>query len=356
MSPYALLVVQYIMILRRARGLATISARKRELRFSTFDGVLSQMAKKQSPSTSAPSTEGEARSSVTKDLRKSQDQWELLVGDLEGQSRHISNNDLSPDLPEVNADEISKDVSDAIHSLLSAQSVWPDDRDPHSASLEDESLTPAQRFYLENKELLLSRASEYSVTRAMNEFDRATQNIQDEWAFYRDPVVRPPRGHLWSSADSSTPSHTEEEENTYEFEAGGSFPEIEHIIHLLEREKVSNIISLDLELCGRRDIGEWALIGTVESATQGERVGNLARKSVNKLGLSNVKCFINAIPGQEWVVTRLGPVVLHLMTAADRQNYRLEDMYTSRDLASEEFINPSPTQVDTTNMNQIVSG
>jgi ribosomal silencing factor RsfS len=56
----------------------------------------------------------------------------------------------------------------------------------------------------------------------------------------------------------------------------------------------------------------------------------LARRKINKLNLEHVKCFVNnGIPGQEWVVTRLGSVVLHLMTSADREKYRLEDIYST---------------------------
>lgn len=223
-----------------------------------------------------------------------------------------------------------EDVSLAINSLMEAQQVWTNGRNPHEATLADEDLTPAQRFYLENRELLLRRAMEYSLTKANNEFERATQDMQDEWAFYRDPVIRPRKGHLWDpdNLSGSGPESEFSEEPAPEF-VHGRFPQVDEIVHLLQQEKVTDISAIDLDLCNRRDIGEWAIVGTVQSAAHGDRVGNLARRKINALDLNNIKCFINAIPGQEWVVVRLGPVVVHLMTASDRKQYRLEDIYVT---------------------------
>jgi ribosomal silencing factor RsfS len=223
---------------------------------------------------------------------------------------------------------IETEVTEAINSLLDAQNVWAANQDPSSYSLSDKTLTPAQRFYLENKELLLKRMSDYSVTKAMNEYDRATKDIEDEWAFYRDPVVRPSRGKLWSVHVHDSENAAEEEvlENPDEYEAS-AFPSIQRIIDLLQREHVEQILALDLEAARRRDIGEYAIIGTVRSYAHGDRVGRLACRTVNKLNLENLKSFSNSTPGQEWIVVRLGSVVLHLMTTADRDKYCLEDLY-----------------------------
>ena len=228
---------------------------------------------------------------------------------------------------------IQEDVPVAIQSLLDAQNIWEPNRDLASVSLNDETLTPAQRFYLENKQLLLKRAIDYSRQKAENEFDRATQEIEDEWAFYRDPIVRPPRGHLWS-VDSE--DMNDDQSPVRDFEEG-RFPEVDEIVHMLQDEKVNDLKTIDLDLCNRRDIGEWAIIGTVQSAAHGTRVGNLARRAINKLGLEHVRCFLNSIPGQEWVVVRLGPVIVHLMTPQDRSKYNLEEMYASNEPMLEEM-------------------
>lgn len=228
-----------------------------------------------------------------------------------------------------NRDEVEVNVSSTINALLEAQSVWRG-MDPTTTSLHDEHLTPAQRFYLENKELLVRRATEYSMARASSEFEKATQEIEDEWKFYRDPIVRPLRGHLWPvSATDNDLETSESSEDNDEFENNGVFPRIEKFEELLAREQVGDILTVDLGLCGRRDIGEWAVIGTVKSFLQAERVGNVVRRAVHKLGLANIKTFINALHGQEWIVVRVGPVVVHLMTAEDRAKYALEQLYST---------------------------
>lgn len=222
---------------------------------------------------------------------------------------------------------LGEHVSDAINRLLDAQNVWTGDVQPGTASLDDARLTPAQRFYLENKELLLKRATEYSVARASSELERATRDIEDEWAFYRDPVVRPPRRFLWPVSETDESSESSSGSEQFEF-TKEEFPRIEEFVELLSREKVEDVLSVDLNLCGRRDIGEWAVIGTVKSCLHAERVGNLVRRAINRLGLGNIKTFINSVvQGQEWIVVRAGPVVVHLMTREDRDKYALEELY-----------------------------
>jgi ribosomal silencing factor RsfS len=231
---------------------------------------------------------------------------------------------------QVYPEQLTEEVIEAINQMLDSQNIWTKGKKPGESNRSDESLTPAQRFYVENKELLLRRAAAYSVERAKNDFEKATRDIEDEWAFYKDPIVRPPRGYLWpveSEEAGANQNQNESSESSSSF-IPGIFPSIEDIVSFLERESVKDVVHIDLENCGRRDIGEWAIIGTVKSATHGSRVGSLARRKINQLNLENIKCFMNAtVPGQEWVVTRLGPVVLHLMTESDRENYKLEDIY-----------------------------
>ena len=285
----------------------------------TFAGVLSQLAKH----------EIQHAPQVDKYLKIDEDLTTALEPEIVyplATKRGVVEDPFDPE--PVDSARITEDVTVAIESLLDSQNVWTDGLDPDSASLDDESLTPAQRFYLENKQLLLKRAAEYSVGRATDEFEKATQDMQDEWAFYRDPVVRPIRGHLWDDASVHSNENVSDESGEWTL---GKFPEIDEIVHLLYREKVCDIATIDLDMCNRRDIGEWAIIGTVQTAVHGSRVGNLARRSINKLNLEHMKCFINSIPGQEWVVVRLGSVIVHLMTQHDRNKYNLEDMYISNE-------------------------
>lgn len=238
----------------------------------------------------------------------------------------------------VDEELITHDVSTRILDALDRQDIWTNRERPDRGPVSTEILTPAQRFYIENRDLLIKRAVAYTIDQAQSDFERATAEIEDEWKFYRDPVVRPDKSLLWSASGASNDS---ESSGGVEFEKG-TFPSIEQLCDFLNHEEIENVVSVDLESCGRRDIGEWALIGTAQSAAHAGRVGSLIRKKINELDLFQIKCFINTgIPGQEWVVTRLGPVVLHLMTSADRQNYKLEDIYTKQVLIDHQNETPA---------------
>lgn len=224
-----------------------------------------------------------------------------------------------------NASEIKMKISETIDELLVAQNIWDPDLDLSKASLQDESLTPAQRFYLENRESLKKRAGDYSAGKAFIEWENMARDVEDDWRFYRDPVVRPERGKLWPIS----PDQEEEEDSnpSGRFSESSSSPSIEEIVNLLRSQHVEDICPIDLELARRRDIGEYALIGTVRSQAHGDRVARVARKAVQSLNLENIAFFSNAVPGQDWVVVRLGSVIIHLMTVSDRERYHLEQLY-----------------------------
>lgn len=155
-----------------------------------------------------------------------------------------------------------------------------------------------------------------------NSVARSGEYQQVEWEYAQSPVRRPSRKYLWPVEETDS---TENE--SFAFRKTGMFPDIDEIVHFLEHEKAVDIAPIDLTLHSRRDVGEWAIIGTMQSADHAKRVGNTIRKHVQGLKLENIVCFINAVPEQEWVVVRMGPVILHLMTKSDRALYALEDMY-----------------------------
>lgn len=67
-------------------------------------------------------------------------------------------------------------------------------------------LTPAQQFFFENREVLLQRAQQYHEEKMQHFDDLPDENSEFNQhsfdTFYRDPVVRPPKGHLWDFGDS----------------------------------------------------------------------------------------------------------------------------------------------------------
>jgi ribosomal silencing factor RsfS len=289
-------------------------------RFSTdtFSGVLEQLSKSDGGSGAIPIVGNDPTSEPVVDFTTCESLKErprFLPEEVEDQV------DSQPDVS-----RIERDVTEAIESILAAQNIWDPTQDPARLSLDDQTLTPAQRFYLENKELLVKRASEYSVSKAMNEWEKEAKDVEDEWAFYRDPVVRPSRGKLWPVS----PQEKDEPQAETSSQAwSNDFPSIEELVAFLRAEHVEDIAVIDMEEAGRRDIGEYALVGTVRSYAHGSRVGGLARKSVVQLRLENVTCSTDSTPGQEWIVVRLGPVVVHLMTPQERARFQLEDLYRS---------------------------
>ena len=302
---------------------------------STFQAVLRQLSKDEVSSSPPPSYQ----ISVEKG---SMDQRSVIREIVNEDSSAQEDSSVCP----PDACEIRRDISDTIGTLLDAQSIWDPERDPTKASLQDESLTPAQRFYLENRELLIKRAAEYSATKAAREWETISKDVEDDWRFYRDPVVRPEKGKLWPiSPDEGTDDTSSASSG---FAGSTTFPSIEEIVNMLRSEHVEDICPIDLELAGRRDIGEYALIGTVRSHAHGDRVARIARKAVQSLNLENIACFSNAAPGQEWIVVRLGPVVVHLMTGADRERYHLEDLYfIASSSFDEDVLNPRNDSIAT---------
>lgn len=322
---YATISIYYFRVYGMISRKLLFSKLRRSIDKGTFAGVLEQLSRnpaKVSPSDIDPSNESnEIRDSTG--WRNAPMLEPEIVG-IKTASWDFEADDSQRD-EAVDEYELTQEVSSTLLEALDAQNIWVDGRDRDSVSLKDENLTPAQRFYLENRELLLRRAVAYSLDQAKSDFEKATSDIEDEWKFYRDPVVRPQRGFLWPVDDPHEPEETTESSSF----VAGRFPSIEELVSFLEAENIQQIITVDLEYCGRRDIGEWALIGTAKSAAHARRVGNIARRKINKLDLAHIKCFMNtAVPGQEWVVTRLGPVVIHLMTETDRAKYRLEDIYS----------------------------
>lgn len=282
---------------------------------STFMEVVRYLSKNKIPSSTSSFSQ-------TTQAKRSMGRGVIAGGDITEQTRIPREvQEYPPD-----ARKIKRNISETIDELLDAQNIWDADTDLTKASLQDESLSPAQRFYLENRELLIRRAGDYSAAKAFIEWEHIASDVDDDWRFYRDPVVRPERGKLWPiSADQEGEDDSKSSDG---FSESKSFPSIEELVNLLRSQHVEDICPIDLELAGRRDIGEYALIGTVRSQAHGDRVARVARKAVQSLNLENIAVFSNAATGQDWVVVRLGPVVVHLMTTLDRERYRLEQLYS----------------------------
>lgn len=85
---------------------------------------------------------------------------------------------------------------------------------------DEAALTPAQRFYRDNRELLLQRAEQYlrgkqaaaaSATGGASaadeeEWDDAARTLEEDWKAYFNPVHKQPKGFRWPVADTAESS------------------------------------------------------------------------------------------------------------------------------------------------------
>ena len=177
-----------------------------------------------------------------------------------------------------------------------------------------QGLTPAQRFVRDNKELLLKRAEE-SLLNTPTEID----DVEEDWKFYRDPVVRPKKGHLWTYGESEEVSYVDD----VIFDKG-KLPSPESIAAFLAKEQAVDTKIVNLNDCARRDIAETVLISTVKTGKHGRRLGGLLVSKVRELEIANIACYCPADSDGEWLTVHLGPILVHLMTASTRERYNLE--------------------------------
>eukprot|EP00921_Rhytidocystis_pertsovi_P007616 GHVQ01012639.1.p1 GENE.GHVQ01012639.1~~GHVQ01012639.1.p1 ORF type:complete len:561 (+),score=75.36 GHVQ01012639.1:254-1936(+) len=213
----------------------------------------------------------------------------------------------------------------------------------------NERLTPAQRFFKDNKDKLMSRAQQYY--REKNAFIRKEAkngdelsydddgdgdadsrrdeedsfDAQNDWtSFYRDPVVRPPKRHLWEIGNLR--EHVPKKEIELE---KGVLPTIQQFIELLEQESVTDVRTVDLEECGRRDVGVYSVIGTGLTPAHCKRVGKLICKLVIQLEIPYVSASSYCWGGKtdEWIIAHCGPVKINIMVPSSRQSYKLEELY-----------------------------
>ncbi|KEP63150.1 UNVERIFIED_CONTAM: hypothetical protein HHA_221600 [Hammondia hammondi] len=217
--------------------------------------------------------------------------------------------------------------------------------DERESESEEEELTPAQRFYRDNRELLLKRAQAYyhekqqKLARQSDGLsdaasvleDDETEAVDDEWAFFREPVVRPAKDHLWGvgwqqPAESSETG--QRRAKTVELQSG-RMPTVEEFVTILQQEHMEDIRVIDLEACGRRDVARFAIIGTGRTPAHCRRVGRLLSRLIVELQVPFLSraAYCHSNRDDDWVIARCAHIHLHLMTRNVRSQYRLEDLW-----------------------------
>lgn len=185
------------------------------------------------------------------------------------------------------------------------------------------NLTPAQQFFLENRDLLMQRAQRYFTAKKehFDELPHEKNSVPHFDTFYFDPVVRPPRGHVWDfgSARHEIPREEVRLEQ-------GRMPTMKQLLQILEQEHVADVTVIDLESCGRRDLGLFFIIATGQTGAHCERTGKLMARLIRKLEVPHISevTYCWGSSSDCWVISHLGPLQLHILTQEMRERFRLE--------------------------------
>ncbi|KYN99585.1 hypothetical protein PGSY75_1020500 [Plasmodium gaboni] len=197
-------------------------------------------------------------------------------------------------------------------------------------------LTPAQVFFENNKEKLIQESYKYYKEREnnINKDDYVYDENEDyyNYANMKNPVIRPndKEGFLFNYEDddnnNNNNNNDDDEDMTLE---KGIMPTIEQIICILKHEKVKDIKVIDLDKCGRRDIGMFLILCTGNTAKHNKKVGKLISKIFIDLEIpyiSNVVyCYCNKF--DEWIITHCGPLKIHILTEELRNLYDIENLF-----------------------------
>ncbi|CAD7923914.1 unnamed protein product [Amoebophrya sp. A120] len=192
-------------------------------------------------------------------------------------------------------------------------------------------MTPAQLFLQENRERLLKKAQQYYFERETRDM---TTNTEEDWAYFQEPVVRPPKGHLWSMTDDlqndfeDTNRAQKVRVRPEDFQKG-VLPSPELLRDLLLQEEATDVRIVNLEECGRRDVGSYVITATGQTSEHAVRMGRLLFKTVRALEIPFVRPFCSQQRHDQWIQARLGPIAVHIFTPEIRKFYKLEELYES---------------------------
>lgn len=245
------------------------------------------------------------------------------------------------DVSHLGEDELRERVRRSIEDLIPSDTK---DGEPSAPSTQDLSgLTPAQVFYMENREKLVNRAQQYYLEKQrelqLQQEEGVPAEVEDEWRYYHEPVVRPPRGHLWSTGeDGNLDDHGTEQgwlETTHLWPRG-SLPTAEMLADLLRSEQARDVYIVDLEKCGRRDIGTYGITATGVTSQHCRRLGEIVAKATQACRVPHVEAFCYGTRRDEWVVGHCGPIKVHIFTRETREEYNLDVLWET----PEQFFQP----------------
>ncbi|CDU16646.1 ribosomal silencing factor RsfS, putative [Plasmodium yoelii] len=199
-------------------------------------------------------------------------------------------------------------------------------------------MTPAQRFYEENKDKLIKECMKYynerneKINKNINYENKENSNIyyddtyeNDYYNSINDPIVRPKENYLF---DYENEEENGKEDEDLELEKG-IMPTIEQVVCILKHEKVKNIKVIDLNKCGRRDIGMFLILCTGNTPKHNKKVGKLISKIFIDLEIPYISniiyCYCNKT--DDWIISHCGPLKIHIVTKELREKYDIENLF-----------------------------
>ncbi|KAF5153311.1 Oligomerization domain protein [Theileria parva strain Muguga] len=214
-------------------------------------------------------------------------------------------------------------------------------------------MTPGQAFFLENKEKLMETVKRrYYEEKDKAKYQQKYDDEQDEtfsslleydfneesFGSYGEEFI-PPRNkqHLWDYNSTSVCLHKEPIELTK-----GVMPNINQIVDILQREQIIDISVMDMDKYERRDQGLYVILGTGTTSAHCRRVGRMLYNIIIDLEIpfvSKVSYCCNS-RSDEWIISHLGPLSVHLMIKKTRDKYSLDEVWsehflTKRDISQE---------------------
>lgn len=246
-----------------------------------------------------------------------------------------SKKDVYEDVSDLTEDQMREKVRKSIEELVPDDVGDVGDENDHSPR-DRGAMTPAQVFYMENRGRLVARAQEYYLEKqrelkAIKE-QGSDMDVEDEWRYYRDPVVRPPRGHLWSTGEEVGQTEDLGTEHGSELDwrkfvsewPQGELPTVEMLAELLRSEQARDVEIIDLGACERRDLGTHAIIATGVTAQHCRRLGEIAAKACEERMVRHIEAFCYGTRRDEWIVANCGPIKVHIFTRDTREEYDLK--------------------------------
>uniref|UniRef100_A0A3B0N146 Oligomerisation domain containing protein, putative n=1 Tax=Theileria annulata TaxID=5874 RepID=A0A3B0N146_THEAN len=272
------------------------------------------------------------------EFQKSENEGECLVPDTNTSKKTVKN-DINCSLEDYSFENVESALMQFVPEYISSA-----DEDKTTF------MTPGQAFFLENKEKLMETVKrryyeEKNKAKYQEKYDDEHDETfsslleydfnEESFGSYGDEFI-PPRNkqQLWDYNSTSVCLHKEPIELTK-----GVMPNINQIVDILQREQIFNVSVMDLDKYERRDQGLYVILGTGTTSAHCRRVGRMLYNIIIDLEIPFVSkvsyCFNSR--NDEWIISHLGPLSVHLMIKETRDKYSLDEVWSEHFLTKKDI-------------------